>query len=144
MKTYRKQKTALRATIAAAALFGTVVAASAGGQSHVLPADYGKTYPTYQFKIVSMPPAGTTLTVQLVNTETGQLVTNAHVTMQHTVSLGIKAVPQVQRILLPLEPDGRGDYVCSHGPLPSGDPIVLRAHVPGESSATWLTVAPNN
>ena len=82
--------------------------------------------------------------VRLVNVATGLPVANAHVTMQHTVWLGIKAAPQIQRVLLALEPDGRGDYVCSRGALSAGEKLVLRAHVPGESTATWKTAQVGN
>jgi hypothetical protein len=79
-----------------------------------------------------------------VNVATGQPVANAHVSMEHAVWQGIKAAPQVQRVLVALEPDGRGDYICSRGPLPPGEKIVLRAHVPGESTATWKTAQAGN
>ncbi len=142
MNTNSKKTTMFGAVIMSAALLaGTAVA---GGQIHKLPADYGKTYPTYEFKIVNAPSARTPLTVQLVNRNTGQLVTDAHVTMQHTVWLGIKAAPQVQQVQLPLTPDGRGDYVCSRGTLRPGESVVLRGHVPGEPSATWTTIALND
>jgi hypothetical protein len=144
MNTNRKIATARRAAIVAAALLATAMAATAGGQRHVMPADYGQTHPTYEFRIVSLPSAATPLTVQLVNTAPGQPVANAHVTMQHMVWQGIKAVPQFQRVLVALEPDGRGDYVCARGPLPAGEKIVLRAHVPGESTATWKTAQAGN
>ncbi len=140
MNTNHKSHSVLPTIAVAAALLASVGSASAGGQRHVLPADYGKTYPIYEFKIVTESSGTTPLTVQLVNAETGQLVRNAHVSMRHTVWLGIKAVPQFQRTFLALQPDGRGDYVCSRGPLRAGERIVMRAHVPGESSATWETV----
>ena len=135
---------ALGALVAAAALLASVGSAIAGGQIHRMPADYGKTTPTYEFKVVGVPAADAPFTVQLVNDATGQLVENAHVTMQHSVWLGMKAAPQVQRVQVALEPDGRGNYVCASGHMLDGEKIVLRAHVPGESSATWLTVATNN
>jgi len=144
MNTNRKIAAACSAAFVAAALLAIVTAAGAGGQRHVMPADYGQTHPVYEFKIVSLPSAATPLTVQLANIATGQPVANAHVTMQHMVWQGIKAVPQIQRVLVALEPDGRGDYICSRGPLPAGEKIVLRAHVPGESTATWKTAQAAN
>lgn len=138
MNTRSKKTIALSAAIVAAALFAGP--ATAGGQTHRLPADYGKTYPTYEITVVNMPFEGSPLTVQLVNKDTGQLVTNAYVTMQHRHWLGVKGVPQYQRVQLSLTPDGRGDYVCQNGPLFAGDKIVLSAHVPGEPSSIWLTV----
>jgi hypothetical protein len=144
MNTNRKIAAARSAAFVAAALLTTVTAADAGGQRHVMPADYGQTHPAYEFKIVSLPSAATPPTVQFMNTATGQLVANAHVTMQHMVWQGIKTVPQFQRVLVALEPDGRGDYVCSRGPLPAGEKIVLRAQVPGESTATWKTAPAGN
>jgi len=137
------KNTAARAAFVAAAFLATFAAANAGGQRHVMPADYGQSHPAYAFKIVTAPSAGTPLTVQLVNEATGALVTNAHVTMQHTVWLGIKAAPQTQRVLLALEPDGHGNYVCNRGPLPEGQQLVLRAHVPGVSAATWKVADAN-
>lgn len=125
--------------LVAAALFAGP--SLAGGQIHRMPADYGKTYPTYEIRIVNVPSGSNTpLTVQVMNKEGGELVANADVTMQHRRWLGIKAVPQFQQVQLVLRPDGRGDYVCQNGPLLAGDKIVLRAHVPGEPSSTWLTV----
>ena len=136
--------TMLRHAFVAAALLATVSAANAGGQAHVMPSDYGRTYPTYEFKIVGTPSAAAPFTVQLVNAATGQPVTNAHVTMQHTVWLGNKAAPQVQRVLVALEPDGRGDYGCLREHLRAGEQLTLRGHVPGESSASWDTVQVND
>jgi hypothetical protein len=144
MNTTPKIAAARRAAFVAAAVFATAMAAGAGGQRHVMPADYGQSHPAYEFKIVSLPSAQTSLTVQLVNIATGQPVANAHVTMQHMMWRGIKAAPQFQRVLVALEPDGRGDYICSRGPLPAGEKIVLRAHVPGESTATWITAQAGN
>jgi len=136
--------TMLRQAFVAAALLATVTAAGAGGQRHVMPADYGQTHPTYEFKIVTAPSAQAPLTVQLLNVATGQPVTDAHVTMRHTVWLGIKAAPQVQHVLVALEPDGQGDYVCPSEHMRAGEELTLRAHVPGESSATWFTIADNS
>ena len=144
MNTNLKNPVARSATFAAAALLATTMSASAGGQPPAMPADYGKTTPTYEIKVLGVPAADAPITVQLVNDATGQLVTNAHVTMQHAVWLGMKAAPQVQRVQVALEPDGRGNYVCAGAHLLNGEKIVLRAHVPGESSATWLTLAANN
>jgi hypothetical protein len=144
MNTHRNSAGVRRATYVAAALLATVATANAGGRTHVMPADYGQTHPTYEFKVVSLPSAESPLTVQLVNVATGQPVANAHVTMRHTVWLGSKGSPQTQRVLVALQPDGRGDYICSRGGLLAGEKIVLRAHVPGESSATWVTVAAGN
>jgi hypothetical protein len=138
------KNTVFGAVIVAAALLASVGSANAGGQTHRMPADYGKTYPTYELKVVGVPAADAPFTVQLVNDATGELVANAHVTMQHSIWLGMKAAPQVQRVQVALEPNGRGNYVCASGHLLGGEKIVLRAHVPGESSATWLTVASNN
>ena len=143
MNTNLKNTIARSTAFVAAALLAAVTAASAGSPRHLMPADYGQTHPAYAFKIVGTPSADAPLAVQLVNAATGQLVTNAHVSMQHTVWLGIKAAPQIQHVLVALESDGRGDYVCANGHMLAGEKIVLRAHVPGESSATWLTVASN-
>lgn len=137
-------RTMLRAAFVAATVLATAVSASAGGQRHVMPADYGQTHPAYAFKVVGAPSAATPLTVQLVNAATGQPATDANVTMQHRRWLGVKGVPQFQYVQLALTPDGRGDYVCQNGPLFASEKIVLRAQVPGESSVTWLTVAANN
>lgn len=139
MNTNRKIAAARRAAIVAAALLATAMAANAGGQKHVMPADYGQTHPKYEFKIVSLPSGATPLTVQFVNTATGQPIENAHVTMEHTVWLGNKAAPQTQRVLVALRPDGQGDYVCAAEHMRAGEKFVLRGHVPGESSATWKT-----
>lgn len=139
MNTNSKKTAVLVGAIVATALFAG--SAVAGGPMHKLPADYGKTYPTYEIHIVNVPSGQSTpLTVQVVNKETGQLVTDAEVTMQHRHWLGIKGVPQYQQVQLELTPDGHGDYVCNNGPLLAGDKIVLRAHVPGDPSSTWLTV----
>ncbi len=144
MNTNLKNTAARCATFVAAALLAVVTAASAGSPRHMMPSDYGQTHPAYAFKIVGTPSAAAPLTVQLVNTVTGKLVTDAHVSMLHTVWLGVKAATQIQHVLVAMEPDGRGDYVCASGHMLAGEKIVLRAHVPGESSVTWLTVASNN
>ena len=144
MNTNLKNTIARSAAFVAAALLATVTAANAGSPRHLMPADYGQTHPAYTFKIVGTPSATAPLTVQLVNAATGQLVTDAHVSMRHTVWLGLKAAPQFQHVLVALEPDGQGDYTCAGGHMLAGEKIVLRAHVPGQSSATWLTVASNN
>ncbi len=144
MNTNRKTAAARRAAFVAAAVFATVTAAGAGGQKHVMPADYGQTHPAYEFKIVSLPSAATPLTVQFVNIATGQPVANAHVTMQHMVWQGNKAAPQTQRVLVALRPDGQGDYVCAAEHMRAGEQLELRAHVPGESSATWDTIRVND
>ncbi|MDE2135693.1 MAG: hypothetical protein KGJ49_13985 [Alphaproteobacteria bacterium] len=137
----RKTTLIAAATIAAALLAGPAVA---GGQFHRMPADYGKMFPTYEIRIVNVPSGRTTpLTIQVINKETGELVTNADVTMRHRHWLGIKGVPQFQYVQLALKPDGRGDYVCPNGALFYGDKIILRAQIPGEPSATWVTLAAN-
>ncbi len=139
MNTNSKRTAAFVGAFVATALFAG--SAVAGGQAHRLPADYGKTSPTYEIRIVNMPSGETApLTVQVVNKETGQLVTDAEVTMQHRHWLGFKGVPRYRRVQLELKPDGHGDYVCNNGPLLAGDKIVLRAQVPGEPSSTWLRV----
>jgi len=144
MNTNMKNTVARSAAFVVAALLATVMAANAGSPTHLMPADYGQAHAAYAFKIVGTPSAAAPLTIQLVNSATGQPVTNAHVSMQHTVWLGVKAAPQFQRVFVAMETDGRGDYVCASGHMLAGEKIVLRAHVPGESSATWFTVASNN
>jgi len=144
MNTNLKNTVARSATFVAAALIAAATAANAGSPTHLMPADYGQAHPAYAFKIVGTPSAAAPLTIQLVNSATGLPVTNAHVSMQHTVWLGVKAAPQFQRVFVAMETDGRGDYVCASGHMLAGEKIVLRAHVPGESSATWFTVASNN
>ncbi|MDE1940162.1 MAG: hypothetical protein KGI68_14160 [Alphaproteobacteria bacterium] len=139
MNTNSKKTAIFSGVIVATALLAGPAAAA--GSIHRLPAGYGETYPTYEIRIVNVPSGQSTpLTVQVVNKETGQLVTDAEVSMQHRHWLGIKGVPQYQRVQLELTPDGHGDYVCNNGPLLAGDKIVLRGHVPGEPSSTWLTV----
>ena len=133
--------TMLRTAFAATALLAMFAAANAGAPRHIMPADYGRTHLAYEFKVVGTPSANTPFVVQLSNTATGQLITNAHVTMQHTVWLGLKATPQVQRALIAMESDGNGNYVCADK---HGGQIVLRAQLPGESTGTWFTVAANN
>jgi len=144
MNTNLKNTVARSAAFVAAALLAAVTAASAGAPRHLMPSDYGQTHPAYTFKIVGTPSAAVPLTVQLVNSATGQPVINAYVSMQHSVWLGVKSAPQIQRVFVALEPDGRGDYVCASGHMLSGEKIVLRAHVSGESTSTWVTVASNN
>ncbi len=143
MKTNSKKNSVIvGAVVAAALLAGPAIA---GGQMHRMPADYGKSFPAYEIRLVNVPSDGAALlTVQVVNKETGQLVTNANVTMRHRRWLGIKGVPQFQYVQLALTSDGRGDYVCENGPLLAPDKIVLSAQVPGESQTTWLSVAANN
>lgn len=140
MRTNRKKTMAIGAALVAAALFATAEPAIAGGQRHVLPADYGQVQPAYEFRIVSAPSANTPLVVQLVNTKTGQPVSDAHISLLRPTYLGIKAVPMFQNILMPLKPDGVGDYVYSGERLVQGERLTLRGHVPGEPSATWETI----
>ena len=62
---------AFGAVIVATALLASVGSANAGGQTHRMPADYGKTTPTYEIKVLGMPAADAPVTVQLVNEATG-------------------------------------------------------------------------
>ena len=135
------KRTMLRTAFAATASLAMFAAANAGAPRHIMPADYGRTHLAYEFKVVGTPSPDAPFVVQLLNTATGQPVVDAHVTMQHTVWLGLKAMPQVQRALVAMESDGKGNYVCADK---HGGQIVLRAQVPGESSGTWFTVAANN
>ena len=128
----------LRAAFAATALLAMLAAANAGAPRHVMSADYGRAHQIYAFKVIGTQSSDVPLVVQLLSTATGQPIANANVTMLHKVWLGPKAVPQIQRVLVAMEPDGKGNYVCADK---HGGQIVLRANVPGESSATWLTVA---
>ena len=91
-----------------------------------------------------MPSAGHPLTVQVINKESGQPVTNADVSMQHWVWAGMKAVPQMQRVLVALDSDGRGNYVCMREHLRPGEQVTFRAHIPGDASGTWTTASLNN
>ncbi len=140
MKINHLKRTALGTALFAAALLATAEPVTAGGQRHVLPADQNQMHPAYEFRIVSGPSANTPLVVQLVNMETGRAVSNAHISILRPAYLGIKAVPMFQNILMPLKPDGRGDYVYSGERLQQGERLTLRGHVPGEPSATWETV----
>ncbi len=140
MKTKQKKTVAIGAAFVAAALFATAEPVTAGNSRHVLPSDYGQARPAYEFRIITAPSANASLVVQLVNTRTGQPVSDAHISILRPAYLGIKAVPMFQSILMPLKPDGRGDYVYSGERLAQGERLTLRGQVPGESSATWETV----
>ena len=135
------KKLSVSSFLAAAALIATIGSANAGGQIHRLPTDYGTAYPAYEIRIASMPTAGHMLTIQLVDKQTGQLITNADVSMQHLAWRGMKAVPQYAPVLVALDPDGRGNFVCMREHLRSGERIVVRAHVNGEQGGTWSTLA---
>ena len=144
MNTNTNRTIRISSVFAVAALLTSLVAANAGGPAHKLPTDFGQPTPSYEIKVVGMPSAGHPLTVQVVNRDTGQLVTNAQVSMQHLVWAGNKSVPQNQLLLVPLESDGRGDYVCMREHLRPGEHVTFRAHVSGDASGTWTTVALNS
>ncbi len=144
MNTGTKIAVRISTAFAFAALLASTVAVNAGGPPHRLPADYGRPVPVYEIKVVGMPSSGRPLTVEVVNKQTGELVTNAHVSMQHWAWIGMKAVPQTQLVLVALDPDGRGDYVCTREHLHPGERVTFRAHVPGEPSGTWTELALNS
>jgi hypothetical protein len=144
MKTNTTKLTLISATIALTAMAASFAAANAGGPPHKLPADSERSAAVYDIKVVGIPSVGHPLIVQVVKKATGEAVTNADVSMQHWVWAGMKAVPQSRFVLVPLDTDGYGDYVCGREHLRPGDRVVIHAHVPGDASGTWATVALDN
>ena len=141
MNTNTKSTTRISAALATVALLATFAPANAGGPPHKLPINYDQPTATYEIKVVGMPSSGHPLTVRVINEETGQPVTNADVSMQHWVWAGVKAVPQMQHVLVALDSDGHGNYVCTREHLRPGEQVTFRAHVPGDASGTWATVS---
>lgn len=140
MKKKLKRTAAIGAAMAAAALFVSAEPADAGGQRHVMPASYGQAHPAYEFRIISAPSVSMPLMVQLVDTKTDEPVSEAHISILRPIYLGLKAAPMFQHVLVPLKPDGRGNFVYSGERLEKGERLTLRGHVPGEPSVTWETI----
>lgn len=144
MNTNTNGTTRIAVALATMALLTSFTAANAGSPQHKLAVSYDQQTATYEIKVVGMASAGHLLTVQVSNKETGQLVTNADVSMQHWVWAGIKAVPQMQRVLVALDSDGHGNYICMREHLRPSEQVTFRAHIPGDVSGTWTTIALNN
>jgi hypothetical protein len=144
MNTKSKKTNRISITLAAMAMIASIATANAGAPMHKLATSSDQPATTYEIKVVGMPSEGHPLTVQVINKQTGQLMSGADVSMQHLVWAGAKAVPQMQLRLIALDSDGRGDFVCLREHLRPGERVVIRAHVPGELSGTWTTVALNN
>lgn len=80
----------------------------------------------YAFKLVGHP-TDTTVSVELVNTSTGQPVTNAELFTLHWTATGIKYMPRTQQ-KMPLTPNGDGTFTAEAEP---GDTLQMAAQVPG-------------
>ncbi len=137
MKFNLKRTSVIGTVFLAGALLTFTGVANAGGQFHKMPAEANQTDPAYEIRMVTMPGQGHPLTVQVINKQTGQPVTNAHVTMRHWVPGHVKNAPGPQQAMIPLEPDGHGGYVCTREHVGHGERVVLRAHVPGDLEGTW-------
>jgi hypothetical protein len=134
---------ALSAAIATAAVVGvTGLASAATGQPHTRPAA-AAAESAYDIRLVA-PITDGRLTVQVINKKTGQLVTNAHVSMRHWVPGHAKNAPGPQQAMVPLEPDGHGGYVCMREHIGKGDRVEVRAHVPGDLEGTWAELTIDN
>ncbi len=120
----------------AAGLIGSLGSANAGGQIHRMPADANQANTAYDIRVVTMPGQGRPLTVQVINKNTRQAVTNAQVTMRHWTYAHIKGAPLPQNAMIPLDPDGHGGYVCTREHVGQGEHIIIRAQVPGEPPGT--------
>jgi len=132
-----RTRIALRRSATAAALAVVVAASAVNAQT-----------PTYTFKIIRFDTSSATersITVELVDASNRQPVTNAQVDVVHTVyAANPKTFPPLRRVVVPLKPDGQGGYVYSDEGLRPGNPVRLRARLPGQSSPIWGAVHVND
>lgn len=82
---------------------------------------------SYVFKLVGHP-TDTTVSVELVNTSTGQPVMNAELFTLRWTATGIKNMPRTQQ-RIPLTPNGDGTFTAEAEP---GDTLQMAAQVPGD------------
>lgn len=76
---------------------------------------------------------GSTATVTLIHSPSGQRITNAEVFRRETV-LREKGPVRIDERHIPLIPDGQGNYrLTTYYPLTAGTTLRLGARVPGES-----------
>lgn len=136
----KSNKVLASAAMMTALSFASVTAANAAEDRHGYRTGESPSVSVYEFRFASQPALNEPLVVQLINSETGRPVSNAHVSVLRPAYVGIKSVPMIQNILVPLKPDGQGGYVYSGAPLERGERLMLRGHVPGESSTTWRTL----
>ena len=129
--------------IATSAVMGLTVSASAAtGQPHARPAA-ATADKAYDIRLVT-PITDGRLTVQVINKQTGQPVTNAHVSMRHWVPGHAKNAPGPQHVMVPLESDGHGGYVCTREHIGKGERVEIRAHIPGDLEGTWAELTIDN
>lgn len=83
--------------------------------------------PRYKFEITGQT-AGATVTVRLIDTETGEPVKTAHIYAVRAVPRYYKTVPPVHEIRTALAPDGQGGFVAKQ----TDGTLHLAACVPGE------------
>jgi hypothetical protein len=143
MNTQVKMISLLGAALFAASAL-TVQAANAGAPSHVMPAGYGQAQPSYALEIAAPPQQGKPLLVRLVDTANDRAVTDARVSVLRPLYAGIKAVPQVQYVAIPLASDGQGDFVCAGDHHEPGRLLTLRGTVPGDARAVWAAARVRN
>lgn len=115
MKKLKIARRPLKAVLIAAALSASLYPVSSFAGSDV-----------YAFKLVGHPTA-TTVSVELVNTSTGQPVTNAELFMLRWIATGLKYMPRGQQ-RTPLAPNGDGTFTAEAEP---GDRLQMAAQVPG-------------
>ena len=83
---------------------------------------------------------GSTVTVALINTRSGQRISNAEVFRRETV-LREKGPVRIDERRIPLVPDGQGNYrLTTYYPLTTGSTLKLGARVPGESGTVTSDV----
>lgn len=140
MRRGRKRETVLGAVAMAAAILTMSNPAAASGQRHMVPVDMARMQPSYEFRILSASSTDGQLLVQLVNTNTGEAVSGAHISVLRPKYLGIEAAPMIQNVPVPLKPDGRGTYAYSGERLQEGERLTLRGYVRADASATWETI----
>ena len=128
------------AVVIAAALLATFNAASAGGQTHVMPIGYGQPHPVYAIEIVTAPTNNEAMVVQVVNSKTGQSVADAHVEMQRPAFPGLKTGQTIRRPAIALQADGHGNFVCASEHHQLDETLTLRGYVSGSDTAVWQTV----
>lgn len=130
-------------TFAQAAFAATVAvlmvpSAAAGNGPHRMPADYGRSQPSYELKVSGAPEVGRPLVISLV--DQGQVVRDGEVVVMRPVYLGQKASPSVRWVPVALERDADGNFVCNGDHHVPGAQLTLRGEGPAGRSPVWLTL----
>ena len=95
----------------------------------------------YKFEVVGTPvktDSGITLTVRLARADESP-VTTALLYFDHWANNGGKA-DRFQSRLIPLQSDGRGNYIYASNSLHAGETLPLAASIPPDHALIWGSV----